>query len=548
MSNKVRRWGGWEANEVAFARGGQGHVYKVQDTTGKHVGRFVLKELLNPKRSERFNNEIKAITELPQHPHIIEIVDFGAYKDVQKPTYVMPEADCSLEKYIHERKGKLDVVERLDIFRNIVSGVEHLHAHGIIHRDIKPDNVLIFSGAPKISDFGLCLIADLPRVTVTEEAVGPRYYMAPELEDGRCLEVGFSADIYSLGKVLYFLLSEGLVFSREKFNLRNWDLASLRADDRFQIFGAIFRRTIVESVYQRASCLELKADILEAREEYLSHPLTTLEKKIPGILASLDGTAQQLSNLNEAEWVELLKLRGKHDAPWSATIISLTFESLTNKTAELFALELFRCKDVISAAQMMPMASKLISLYDGFMMSKSNFDYFVSLALDADDSNGVNAAAKIFNLRNPEALRKIALRSTELEPESLLSFVMKSSSLSFPGRERFLLGVSRGSCTPDVLGFTIAGLMHEGSEIAIDRVAELFRELSSIEDLPEAFQGIALSRESQPSIKKLLDRGGYSESIEMSLSIIADISLKVVKKLDKKKKEKKKKKKKKFSE
>jgi serine/threonine protein kinase len=538
MSGKVRRWGDWQATEAAFARGGQGHVYRVQDTTGRHVGCFVLKELLNPKRSARFINEIKAITELPSHSHIIDVVDFGAYKDSQKPTYVMPEADCSLEGYVHERKGSISVLECLELFQKIVSGVEHLHANGIIHRDIKPDNVLMFSGEPKVSDFGLCLITDLPRVTPTEEAVGPRYYMAPELEDGRYLKVDYSADIYSLGKVLYFLLSEGMVFSREKFNLPHWNLSTIRGDERFNIFKLIFEKTIVEPVYQRMTCSELMLAVLEVQEKYLGHPLTSLEKKLPKVLTSFDGALPLLAALDELEWIEFLKIRKKHDAIWSESIGSLALQALTKQTAELFADEIIRGKAEIDKDQMMLLAAKLVSVYDGFFMSNSKFNYFLHLAVNAPGSMGVNAAANIFNLREPEILSKVALRVAELEPKSLVNFMMRTSSVSYPGRENMLLEVSRNSRVPNVLGFTVAGLMHEGSDDAIDRVAELFRDLSSIDEVPEMIQGLALSRESQPNMKKLLGRGGYTKSIEAALRIMSDISAEVVQDLERKEEEK----------
>src|SRR5438477_546174 len=81
--------------------------------------------------------------------------------------------------------------------------LEHIHAAGIIHRDLKPDNILLTGAEAKVADFGICLLVEEPRLTATSEAVGPRLYMAPELEDGRNLAVDARADIYSLAKILY---------------------------------------------------------------------------------------------------------------------------------------------------------------------------------------------------------------------------------------------------------------------------------------------------------------------------------------------------------
>jgi serine/threonine protein kinase len=106
------------------------------------------------------------------------------------------------------------------VYKAVCAGVAHIHANGIIHRDLKPENILFIGGTPKVADLGLCLIAGLERVTSSLEAVGPRFYMAPELEDGRSLDVTPTADIYSLGKILYFMLSGGRIFSRESTTCR----------------------------------------------------------------------------------------------------------------------------------------------------------------------------------------------------------------------------------------------------------------------------------------------------------------------------------------
>lgn len=140
----------------------------------------------------------------------------------------MPRADCSLDMYLPEICKDINLSS--ETFKLICAGVEHLHKAGIVHRDLKPENILMFSGTPKISDFGICLVANENRLTSTSEAVGPRFYMAPELEDGKNLDVSPSADVYSLGKILYFIFSKGKIFSREKYNQPKFNWVRLFCD------------------------------------------------------------------------------------------------------------------------------------------------------------------------------------------------------------------------------------------------------------------------------------------------------------------------------
>ncbi len=96
----------------------------------------------------------------------------------------------------------------LELLIDIANGLAHAHANGIVHRDIKPANLLL-SGAPAlpvIADFGICYVVDGDRMTLTDEAVGPRLFVAPELEDGRAEQVSARSDVYTLGKLLYWLL------------------------------------------------------------------------------------------------------------------------------------------------------------------------------------------------------------------------------------------------------------------------------------------------------------------------------------------------------
>lgn len=122
--------------------------------------------------------------------------------------------------------AQTSLLEKLRMFRQISDAVSAAHRAGIIHRDLKPFNILARSdGSVVVGDFGLCInqndIDD--RLTALNEPVGPRNYIAPELEDGRIEDPEPSADVYSLGKLLYFLIT-ARSFSREKHRNPPFDL------------------------------------------------------------------------------------------------------------------------------------------------------------------------------------------------------------------------------------------------------------------------------------------------------------------------------------
>jgi serine/threonine protein kinase len=133
---------------------------------------------------------------------------------------VMPHArGGDLAKVVDRYRGKLDDV--LTVAQQIALGLQAAHAAGIIHRDVKPENIL-FPGeghAIWVSDFGICLIqARQQRNTTDGEVVGPAVFMAPELEGGGQLEVTPDVDIYSLGKVIYYMITGGVRLPRERLH------------------------------------------------------------------------------------------------------------------------------------------------------------------------------------------------------------------------------------------------------------------------------------------------------------------------------------------
>jgi serine/threonine protein kinase len=201
--------------------GGQGFTDVVCRSDDPEKQEFIRKRLKNiddPARRARFESELKAYQTLA-HENVLRLVDF----DLSGPRL------CIVSEYC--RRGSLDrggwtrgtVLEVLRDFRQVCRGVAYAHEYGVIHRDIKPANIFLREdGSLVVGDFGLCLLDEEGvRVTATEEVVGSRFYTAPELADGRADQVRPSCDVYSLGKLLYWMLT-GKIFDREKHREDEW--------------------------------------------------------------------------------------------------------------------------------------------------------------------------------------------------------------------------------------------------------------------------------------------------------------------------------------
>ena len=187
----------------------------MRDTTKPEEDtRYVLKHLKNLKRIGRMRNEVEAGLKL-EHQNVVRVVHWNL--ESTEPYIVTdyyPGGSLSEARPFEYGYGHL-----FNLMGQICDGVLHAHSKGVKHRDLKPDNIFLSTdrkGHAVVGDFGLCLIDEGERVTLTEEAVGARYYMAPELEDGRTDQVSEASDVYSLGKLLYWLISGGRVFSREE--------------------------------------------------------------------------------------------------------------------------------------------------------------------------------------------------------------------------------------------------------------------------------------------------------------------------------------------
>ena len=191
--------------------GGMAVVYKAVDSLlHRHVAIKVLSESLsnNSEFIRRFDREAQAAASL-SHPNVVNVYDVG--RDGYTHYIVMELVDGpTLKQYIQE-KGPLPVEEAVQIAIQICDGLAHAHENQIVHRDIKPHNILIGSnGRVKVTDFGIARAATSSTITQTGSVMGSVHYFSPEQARGGV--VGEKSDIYSLGIVLYEMLTGELPF------------------------------------------------------------------------------------------------------------------------------------------------------------------------------------------------------------------------------------------------------------------------------------------------------------------------------------------------
>jgi eukaryotic-like serine/threonine-protein kinase len=192
--------------EDVLGRGGMASVYLARDAElERPVAVKVLAEHLadRPDFQERFLREARLAAQL-SHPNIVQVYDVG--EEDGTPYIVMECVEGSTLANELKERGRLDPEEVVDLALQICGGLEHAHATGLVHRDIKPQNLLLRpDGTVKIADFGIARAAETTRLTQIGSVLGTAAYLAPEQALGE--EVTASADIYSLGCVLYELLA-----------------------------------------------------------------------------------------------------------------------------------------------------------------------------------------------------------------------------------------------------------------------------------------------------------------------------------------------------
>jgi serine/threonine protein kinase len=296
----------------------------------------------NRRQNRRFENEVEAVKAL-KHPNVIKLIDHSALdaatNNTKKNYLVMPLAtggDLSAKERLQWCTNSID--NCLLIASQITAALSAAHALGIIHRDVKPKNVLFEGIGPDLwlSDFGICLVRERDRFTEIGEVVGPRSFMAPELEGGGQLNVTPAADVYSLGKVIYYMYSGGVVIPREDI-FKDQYQGILRGGQRSQLLGQLLDRMIcliddrildiasVDQEIQKIVDWEKRAKVLSLQPETLTrvHNLRQRVRSNHTIKAKNEAAREQeedrvsLVSSQMQKWIveELIKIAALIESP-----------------------------------------------------------------------------------------------------------------------------------------------------------------------------------------------------------------------------------------
>ena len=197
-----------------IGEGGMANVYLAYDTIlNRKVAVKVLRgDLANDEKFvRRFQREALSASSL-NHPNIVEMYDVG--EDDGNFYIVMEYVDGKNLKQLIKRRTKLSLTEVVDIMKQLTDGISHAHDSFIIHRDIKPQNMLILdNGLVKITDFGIAVALNSTQLTQTNSVMGSVHYLPPEQAAGK--GATFKSDIYSLGIMMYELITGKLPFRGE---------------------------------------------------------------------------------------------------------------------------------------------------------------------------------------------------------------------------------------------------------------------------------------------------------------------------------------------
>lgn len=247
--------------------GGQGSVVRVTDDTGAFPGELALKRLTNAdsqERRARFERETKVLEEL-DHPNILRI----HHKQLsppkrEKPFFVAELCEGGSLQGRGAEAFKDRVPEAAGILLPVARALEAAHNKGIFHRDCKPPNILFRAdGTPVLGDFGICYAKDGALVTLSDEGMGSKNFIAPEMESGGTGELSEFIDVYGLAKVFYWMISGGRSLARENHRAPANNLAATVDRQKFELVSMFLDKFLQADPSKRGRLSDFRRDLAE---------------------------------------------------------------------------------------------------------------------------------------------------------------------------------------------------------------------------------------------------------------------------------------------